>query len=223
MSTTLAMVRLDLLTVRPYGKSSLAFLVVAAACAFALTDPSFAVTIGTVYAALMVSYPFAAADRNDLDTLYATLPLSRRAFLAGRYLFAVVLYALTTVVMSALTAAVGVVSGRPMSGDALVTLLAACTAIYATVVALQFPLFCWLGYARARLVALLPFVAVAPAAILVDRWHLTWTPPPPGAALPLAIGYGAVVLAASAAVAGRLRPRTTRPRLGAAVPVRRTA
>lgn len=204
---TLAMVRLDWLTVRPYGRSFAVFLVVAAVCAVALDDPTYAVSIGTVYAALMVSYPFAVAEKNDLDTLYATLPLSGRGFLAGRYLFAVAAFVASTAVMSALSLVVAAVTGRSLDGAALTLLLAACTALYATVVAVQFPLYAWLGYTRARLVAYSPFFVFLPVVVVAQRLHVSWTPPGPGPALALAVGYAAVALVASAALAARLGPR----------------
>lgn len=204
---TVSMVRLDLFTVRPFARQAGLFLVVAGVLALTMGDPTFALSIGAVFAALMVSYPFAAADRNDLETLYATLPLPRRAFLAGRYLFAVLLFAATLAVMALLALLVGALSGSPLGGGAALAMLATCVALFATVVAVQFPVFFRLGYLRARLVAIVPFVLLAPGVVLLDRLDVRWTPPSPPAALALALGYAVAVLVASAALAGRLLER----------------
>jgi ABC-type transport system involved in multi-copper enzyme maturation permease subunit len=176
-------------------------------CAITLSDATFLVTMGAVYVALMASYPFAVAEKNDLDTLYATLPLSRRGFVAGRYLFAGLLFVVTELVMTALAVALGAATGRSVAGDAVTTMLAVCAAAYATVVAIQFPVFCRTGYTRARLVALLPFLALVPVGMLLDRLDLHWTLPAPPVTLLLAVGYGVLVLTASAAVSERLVAR----------------
>ncbi len=201
--SSIAMVRLDWHTVRPYGRQIWLLLAVAAVCAFALDQPLFAVTTGTLFAAMAASYPFAIAEKNHLDTLYGTLPLPRRSFVAGRYLFAVTGFVLTTWAMCAVAAVIAALRGERLGGGDLALMLAVCTALFATVVATQFPLYVRLGYARAKLVAYVPFFLLLIPVVLVGQLDISWPHIAPTAAVAAAAAYAIVALGVSGLVAGR--------------------
>lgn len=207
MTRAWTMTRLDLLSTRPYAKQGLMLLAVAAALGFAMGDPSAVVPMTMMYAVLVASYPFAIADKNDLDTLYATLPVPRVAMLVGRYLYALVLFVVAAGAGALIALAVAAVEGRLPTGGEAGLILAVGFALYALMVALQYPVYLVLGYMRARLVAVVPFMLLLVAVLIIAPRIDGPVGPPPALAAPLLVAGGLVLLVASGLVAARLPRR----------------
>jgi len=209
MTSALTATRLDLLCVRPYGRQMLFLLALAAGLGFAMEDPGAVVPMAVVYAVLMASYPFAVADRYDLETLYAVLPLSRSALVLGRYLFAVTLFLGTVVVAAGLVLAVAEVRGDLPTPSDLALLGAASFAVYALMVGVQYPMYTALGYMKARLVANLPFLVLFAGILFAAPRLDTERLPSPAVVVPLLLAVGTVALVVSWAVSAWVRPRQT--------------
>lgn len=209
MTRALTATRLDLLCVRPYGRQMLLLLTFAAGLGFLMEDPSIVVSMSAVFTVLVASYPWVVAEANDLETLYAVLPLRRSALVLGRYLFSVTLFLGATVVATGLAlAAAGVRGDLPTPSD-LALLGAASFAVYALMVGVQYPMYMALGYAKARLVATLPFLVLV-AGIVLALPHLDVERlPSPAVAIPLLLAVGTVALTVSWGVSIRIRPRET--------------
>ena len=149
------------------------------------------------------SYPFVVGDKAGLETLYAVLPLTRRAVVGGHYAWAVACFAATVVVGSATALLLGWVKSEPLGGRELLTTVTLSWAIFVVNVAVQFPLFIRFGYSRIGLMS--TFLPLAVVMVALTRLHLSivsfatlqaWLP---------VIGVaGAAGLAASVAVAQRI-------------------
>lgn len=211
MSAVVAMARVDLLSSRPYLRQGLLLIVAAGFLGLTMNDPVIVVPMMAVYAVLISAYPFAIADKNDLDTLYAVVPVRRSAQIAGRYLYALVLFLLAGAAGLVLLVATALVRGAELpslsEGGILV---AVCFAGYAVMVGLQYPVYVVFGYMRARLFAMLPFAMLMAAGMAFQSRFADLTPPPAWTALPILVGGGLLVLAASAWVAERLPRREAR-------------
>lgn len=136
---------------------------------WAAPSPAFGIGAGAIVMSLLVSNPFAADERGRLDTLYATLPLTRRGIVVGRYL---ALFALYIVVAAVGTAAAVVVQIK--NGDAVDPLLfgavnAVALMFFAIALAVQLPFFFSLGFTRARLMSFLPAAVFVGAAVLASQ------------------------------------------------------
>lgn len=211
MIHAVAMTRLDLMSSRPYLKQGVLLFAVAALLGFAMDDPGAVVPLTVVYAVLTASYPFAIGDKNDLDTLYAVIPVPRSAQLAGRYLFAVVLFLVAAGIGTVLAFVIALTQGQPLpTGPDVAMLVAVCFAFYALMVGLQYPMYVGLGYLKARLVANVPFMALLVAVLLFASRLEDVTLPSPAVAAPVLVAAGALVLLGSAAVAARLPRRDAR-------------
>ncbi len=211
MTAVVAMTRLDLLSSRPYLKQGLLLIVAATMLGLTMEDPVIVVPMMVVYAVLMSSYPFAIADKNDLDTLYAVVPVRRSAQIAARYVYALVLFLMAVAAGAVLLVAITLVRGAsfPSASEGGV-LLAGCFALFAVMVGLQYPIYVAFGYMRARLAAMLPFAMLMAAGMAFQSRFADLTPPPAWTALPILVGGGLVVLVASALVAERLPRREAR-------------
>jgi hypothetical protein len=98
-----------------------------------------------------------------MDALYATLSLSRKTVVAGRYLFTLALN-LCAVLFSIALAIIGTFVSRIFglkigTGEILLAgiLLAA---IFIAIQAIQLPFFFKLGYTKAKFFSMVPFVAI---------------------------------------------------------------
>jgi ABC-type transport system involved in multi-copper enzyme maturation permease subunit len=160
MSATQAIVRLDLLTVRPYRKQLLVLVAVGLAITISMPDPSVALPAAAVYAALAAAYPFAIGDKADLSTLLGALPVRRSAVVLGRYLFATLTFLGAVVLATLAMLAVAAARSLPVEPATAAVLLATSFVVFALTVGIQFPLYFALGYTRARMLSYLPFAAI---------------------------------------------------------------
>ncbi|NJP39632.1 ABC-2 transporter permease [Oscillospiraceae bacterium HV4-5-C5C] len=158
-------IRLDFATIRPYLtlKVGLLYFAVCLFVTLMTHNADTGISIALVLAMMMMSYPFATAEKSNLDALYATLALPRRTVVAGRYLF-VLLLDLTAAVLGLLgVGLIGLFDQHtrqsllvPEQGLVMILLFL----IFALLQSLQLPVFFKLGYSKARLASLLPFVIV---------------------------------------------------------------
>ena len=159
MNKALKLVRLDFITVKPYlGLKSL-LIFVGVALIILITDYSAAAAIGLlmVFAALYVSYPFSVGEKNNIDVLYTILSIKRKTVVLGRYLFSLILdlcAGLFAFIVSFVALTV-----MQKSFDALESFFVTVILflIFGVIQAVQLPIYFKLGYAKAKLLAYLPF------------------------------------------------------------------
>jgi hypothetical protein len=200
MSAVARMIVLDLRTTAPYRWQGLLLfglcVAVLAGNRPVVIVPALVLLLTSQFAA----YPFQVGDKAGLETLYAVLPVSRRAVLYGHYAWAVTCFVATAVVGGALSVLVGSIKSEPIGGRELLTTLTLSWAIFVLNVAIQFPLFIRFGYSRISLMS--TFLPIAVIMVALTRMHLSivsfaslqrW--------LPLIWVAGAAVIAASVAVA----------------------
>lgn len=211
MSDVVAMTRLDLLSSRPYVKQGLMLVAAAGVVALVMDDATIVLPMIAMYAILMSSYPFAIGDKNDLDTLYAVVPVRRSAQLVGRYLYALVLFGFALAAGVVLLVAATLLKGAELPDASEAAILASvCFALFAVMVALQYPIYIVLGYMRARLAGMLPFLLLVVVGMGFQSRFEGLTPPPVWTAVPILVGGGVLALAVSVLVAARLPCRDAR-------------
>jgi len=171
-----AFVKLDWFTIKPYctWKNTLLFLVMAAVVSQFGQSISMMVGVVMMYASMYVSYPFAVGEKSNLDALYATLALSRREVVAGRYLFAIGLDVGAAALALAAGPMVRGITGEDVGIVQLAATIAIVFAVFSLVQAVQLPLYFKLGYAKAKFVAVMPYVLIsvgglAAATVMKDR------------------------------------------------------
>jgi hypothetical protein len=201
---------LDLRTVAPHRNQGL--LMFALVVLLDIRSPSALVPALTlVVAAGITSFPFSVADKADLETLYAVLPVPRRSVLCGHYLWAVANFLVTAGVGTLLALLVARVQSLPLDGDAIALAVTLAGALFAISIGVQFPLLIRFGYSQISVMATtLPLIAVG---IVVLRLNVTiasiqlWLP---------AIAVASVaVMAVSLMVAITVDPRRVRPGVAA--------
>ena len=170
MSKLRSFVKLDFITIKPYftKKNLLLFAAVIIYMSIVSGTIISGAMIGVMFGTIFMSYPFALGEKGNLDELYATLSLSRKTVVAGRYLFTLVLNLCVVIIVFAFTA-IGVTIGSLISessGHGEITaealwLLAAVVAIFMVMQSMMLPMYFKLGYTKGKIFNLVPFVALS--------------------------------------------------------------
>ena len=195
MTATARIAVLNLRTVAPYRSQVL--LLLGLGVAIGAKSPAELLPALGLLVTLIVTYPFNVADKAGLETLYAVLPLPRRAVLYGHYAWAVASYLLVIAAGTALDFFLARVEAVPLSGRTFLTMLTLSWALFVINVAIQFPLLIRFGYTRASLLA--TTVPLAALFFLITKLDQTITSNQIW--LPLIAVAGITAMAASVAIA----------------------
>lgn len=167
MSSLASFVRLDFITVKPYfpAKNLLIYAAVALFLTVMSGNAFFGIGAGTLIATVLISYPFAIGEKNNLDALYATLSLSRREVVAGRYLF-VLAFNLCAVMGAMILGILGMTVARAVGmdvspGNPLWVFVAFGAALLVQSVLL--PTYFKFGYTKAKFISIIPFAVIMAA------------------------------------------------------------
>lgn len=167
MKQVLRFLKLDVITVKPYLTwKNLLILLLMPIFFVSFTDGGVSVMFLLMgFGAIFASYPFAVGEQNGIDALYATLSIKRESVVLGRYLFAFSADLFVGLVATAIAALAGIfkeanVDWAQHSADLYIGL-----AFITFVQAIQLPLFFHLGYAKAKMLGVLPFLII-PVVIL---------------------------------------------------------
>ena len=168
MSKVLSFVKLDFITVKPYFTVKNLFILLIVITALSINNTAGGVLIGIVmaFALMYSSYPFAVGEKNSIDHLYATLPMSKRSVVLGRYGFVIALDVISGVVACLLLFVLQTILQRPFSLQETLLTALVLFVIYTFFQAIQLPIYFKLGYAKAKFlaympIAIFPLVAVA--------------------------------------------------------------
>ncbi|WP_433219996.1 ABC-2 transporter permease [Dactylosporangium sp. CS-047395] len=198
---------LDLRTIMPYKMQALLLFGVGVLI-FANKPAVFVPALVLLFTAQYAGMPFNVADKAGLETLYAVLPVPRRAVVAGHYAWAVGLYLAIAGAGTVLAVVLARVQGVALGAGTLADAVVLSWAVFAVNVALQFPLLIRFGYTRSSVLGTaLPMVAVVG---IVYKTHVTIASI--GDWLPFIAAAGIALLAGSAAVAQAADRRRGQPR-----------
>ena len=170
MNKTLNFARLDLITIKPYltWKILLLFLAVCAMVGSETGETSVIVGMCMIYGVIFASYPFVIGEKSALDTLYSTLPVSKKSIVAGRYLFSVLLN-LATLVMSCLISFITIsILGKEFNLITNVLSALVCFVLFTLIVAIQLPIYFKFGYTKAKFLTYIPLMAFPAATLIVS-------------------------------------------------------
>jgi hypothetical protein len=194
---------LDARTVAPYRYQGL--LIVAVYIALFVNRPTVLVpALVMLVAATVAAYPFNVADKADLNTLYAVLPISRRSVVWGHYAWAAATFVVTAGAGTTLALVFAHAQRMPFGGRLVATELTLSWTVFAAVIAIQFPLFIRYGYSRTSALAtalpLATIVGIAYRSYLTVASVHSWLP------LIAAAAVAAMVVSAAVAVRGSGTP-----------------
>lgn len=204
MTAVVRMTVLHLRTVAPYRTQGL--LVFGLLILILGRTPDHVVpALAVLLAPLVAVHPFVVADKADLATLYAVLPVPRHTVLLGYYAWALESFLATAAAGTVLSVLLARAEGASLGGRDLMTMATLSWALFCLNIAIQFPLLIRFGYARISVLGTTMPLALVMLAIY--RLHLTITSIQSW--LPLLWAAGAAAITTSAAVTVRWKTSET--------------
>ena len=152
----------DLRAFRPYAKAMLRPLLVASLIIIIATRNIYLLLPGVLFfaASIIPQYIFSMDERAKLDLLYASLPVTRRNLVFGRYLMMILLAFGLTLVSLMITLIVAPLLEQNILSPEVGMLVLAGLAGFGFFIAVQLPIFFALGYTRARPWTIMPAIII---------------------------------------------------------------
>ncbi len=169
--TAIKMLKLDYLTMKPHLRTFsfmvlfvMIFLSVGSSITLILINISW-------YIALVAANIFAVEEKHNMGRLYGTLALNLRSIVLGRYLFILSLYLVTlcsVIIFVGLIPSLFPLSGNPLIIEHFLLSTSLSFLIFSLIVSGQLPLYFKMGYNKARIMSIIPFLLLFGLAALIN-------------------------------------------------------
>ena len=171
-STAVTAARLDYFSVKEYlsVKTLGIFLGLFLLFLLVMDMAAMAAAMSMMYAFLFSSYPFLLSEKNNSDILYASLPLSAKSLVIGRYLFVLSLFVAIAAAAALLTSLCAPFVETPLSGKALLSTTLGSFTLFSTLAFIQMPIYFKVDYSRAKTLAYAPVLIMFIGAFTLARF-----------------------------------------------------
>lgn len=129
---------------------------------FSIMDSSIIVSFitGAWFTALMASNIFVIQEKNNLNRLYGSVSVELKDIVLGRYIFAFSNYVISLVTVIAFSLIVSLFRDMFIDVSNILLGFSLSLLIYSIIIGIQMPLFFKLGYTKAKIWAVVPFLVV---------------------------------------------------------------
>lgn len=129
---------------------------------FSIMDSSITVSFitGAWFTALMASNIFVIQEKNNLNRLYSSVSVELKDIVLGRYIFAFSNYVISLVTVIAVSLIVSLFRDMFIDVSNILLGFSLSLLIYSIITGIQMPLFFKLGYTKAKIWAVVPFLVV---------------------------------------------------------------
>ena len=160
MNGALRIAKLDFLTMK--SQAVLYAIMVLIISIFSIMDSSMIISFitGAWFTALMASNIFVIQEKNNLNRLYGSVSVELNEIVLGRYIFAFSNYAIAFVTVIAVSLAISLVKDIFIDVPNILLGFSLSLLIFSTITGIQMPLFFKLGYTKAKMWAVIPFLVV---------------------------------------------------------------
>ncbi|MCL2316238.1 MAG: ABC-2 transporter permease [Actinomycetia bacterium] len=185
MTTVVGAIRLDYLSGRSYLRLYPLFFLLALLVGTVAKMPVFTILLVVILGVFIAGGVFANQEKNHGERLYGTLPLRRRDIVLGRYLYALILGTIASVIAWAFGLLASRLAGVDMGQlgprrsslggtpglNSLIMWFAigAAFAYFCFAVAIAFPIYYQFGFARSYMFTMLPLYLVFLLGVLITR------------------------------------------------------
>lgn len=154
--------KLDLFMVKPYLKKYM-LLLFAVSIPVIITSKNIYMMsfIAMFYGVIMVSYPFALSEKNNIENFYGTLSLKKRNIVNGRYIFTLGTMIFFTILSYIIMIVGNVILRQGLEYSELLFVLVTGFFMSLILVSLQLPTYFKLGYTKGKIFTYVPFFVIA--------------------------------------------------------------
>ena len=152
--------RLDFFTMKPQAFSYFAVVPMILMFGFIGSPTSISCITGAWFMALMASNIFAIQEKSNLDRLYASVSVSLKDIVLGRYIFMFMNYLVAFFVIIAVNFGFAFYRNTQITALDILDGFSFSFFVFSTITGIQMPLFFKMGYTKAKILSLIPVVAV---------------------------------------------------------------
>lgn len=119
--------------------------------------------IGLMMAVMFTGYPFTVGEKSNLDAFYTTLSIDKKTVVRGRYLFVLALDVCAVAGSFGIGLLGGVIAsllGKEYGIGSDIWAFLALGAVFVFIQAIQLPMYFKLGYAKAKMLSIVPFLLI---------------------------------------------------------------
>lgn len=176
MNTAAKCARFDIITLAAYKKTYFFMLFYPIFMVLMTQEPISGITFGMAMSVVILATPFSIEERYHLERL--TLPTDRVSQVRGRYLLILSTVAFLAVVYTVESVVVGLLLGTESQWQDVALALVSSVAVVLLMMAIQLPFLYKLGYTKARMIMLAPFVLMGVGIPLLARLGRDFRPSP---------------------------------------------
>ena len=160
MNGAFRIAKLDFFTMK--SQAVLYVIMVLIVSMFSIMDSSIIVSFitGAWFTALMASNIFVMQEKNNLNRLYGSVSVELKDIVLGRYIFAFSNYAISLVTVIVVSLIVSLFRDMFIDVSNILLGFSLSLLIFSIITGIQMPLFFKLGYTKAKIWAVVPFLVV---------------------------------------------------------------
>lgn len=115
---------------------------------------------GAWFVALMSSNIFSIQEKNNLDRLYGSVSVKLQDVVLGRYVFVLLNYLISFLMVIALHSGFALLQNKALELPNIALGFSLSFLVFSTITGIQMPLFFKMGYTKAKVWSMVPFVAI---------------------------------------------------------------
>lgn len=155
---TKQLIKLDFYAMKPLAKFMLPFLIVPIILGI-VANLGTSIMITLTFVAFMLNVVFAISEKSNFKKLYGVLPIKKSANILSRYLFSLIVIALTAMVSFIIFIVLSVISTGNIDWINGIEFLALSMFIALFFISIQYPFYFKFEYSKASIMAILPYIA----------------------------------------------------------------
>jgi hypothetical protein len=175
MNKTKAFVKLDFLIVKQYFKPVIILFYTAMIAFFGVSFGNFAggIGYGMALSTMIMPYPFIIGEKCNIDSLYSSLAIGKKAVVAGRYLYTII-FNLVVLLLSFISSLITLyVKNKelPLFTFELFLTIMVIVALFILIQSIQIPMFFKIGYTKAKFFSIIPMLLITPAGLFLSSLY----------------------------------------------------
>lgn len=152
--------KLDFFTMKSQSAMYLSLVLIVFLFGFMNSSVTLLCITGAWFAALMSSNIFAVQEKNNLDRLYGSVSVSLRDIVLGRYVFVFLNFVMSFLLVIIVYTGFALFENNSLQLSNFLLAFSLSLLIFSAITGIQMPLFFRLGYTKAKLWSIVPFIAV---------------------------------------------------------------
>lgn len=152
------LIKLDFYTIKPLAKFMIFFMIIPVILGI-VADLGTSMIVTLTFVVFMLNIVFSISEGSNFGKLYGILPIKKSANILSRYLFSLIIVALTAIVSFIIFIVLSVISKGSIDWVYGIEFLLILTFIALFFISIQYPFYFKFEYSKASIMAILPYIA----------------------------------------------------------------